>query len=949
MVFISNRSLKENVSQLDNEHMSPIWDEVELQNLIKHNQIKIQGSLEEYTRLLAAFSGGHPLVAIALARKAPSINLLVSNQLTKTPALEDEDLTVEVTNLLFNELLVDQDLRDFVLRISILVYPADILLLDFLSRKVSPALRTPSTLMTDRLKGTILEGDPKKGLQVAFVFRKVAADYISVDQRKEIFEHTSIFLLTPKNNVINADEAIQGIMYALLSHNLRRAFAWALMLLLEIPKLSNDQTTYLIDRLFFIEALKMPEAADVRIYYQITLLQIATGYSRIGKRKRCIEILNRILAHKVDISETPAALPIPIDQIYESFKMYLALELGLNQDFSHALQMLDQIDPRNLPLGDMDVNLIQVASDLVARGKPSEFPKNFLYRRVKTTTPAEDTVIGQLAVSFLKLGVLLSKEGSSVDLKKTLEVEDESPPVLWDLLSEMTRAQIELQRRNSEESIKILDGIMEKVSEAGIASNTLKAKVLIVKGDAFYLMHQDQNARVNYVKALKFLPGDQVLFDRAWANYRIGLCTTNAQEAISALSDASQQFNLLGYRYQAALSDGEKAVALYKAGKLYESVLEFEGLAKEYYLNGQMEYAPAVTIALALVGRIQSELEKKPVPTDASGKPIFPPFERGIFGKVAEHAKPNPGQCAAFYTLGEVYELLGKKDRKIEALKLSVSGSPKADLDVKVRVLAGLELIYELTLAGALEGVANAVKNLFHSTTGQEFRSEDFWVFATFTKIEVLLKEGRFHKEGYLKLLDVFEDATSCLSGKRKSWWLAEIYKRKAGIDSVTSPTELKPNYLIKALDHSQKSENYSVLLEVSQSMGYPSKPIARSIRELARIHSLIVLAICNDGGEIERLRSVGSNLVKIWPALEYRRLSEDDLPYWKNLRDRATEFEKKNVPPDLRPPLMVLLLLSVNTVKKNEKYKKAIDWAYATIGDKCGEIPQDVREYLDA
>jgi len=96
-------------------------------------------------------------------------------------------------------------------------------------------------------------------------------------------------------------------MYALFSHNLRRAFAWASMLLLEIPKLSNDQTTYLIDRLVFVEALKMPEAADVRIYYQITLLQIAIGYSRIGERKRCIEILNRILAHKVDISETPAA------------------------------------------------------------------------------------------------------------------------------------------------------------------------------------------------------------------------------------------------------------------------------------------------------------------------------------------------------------------------------------------------------------------------------------------------------------------------------------------------------------------------------------------------------------------------------------------------------------------------------------------------------------------
>lgn len=128
--------------------------------------------------------------------------------------------------------------------------------------------------------------------------------------------------------------------------------------------------------------------------------------------------------------------------------------------------------------------------------------------------------------------------------------------------------------------------------------------------------------------------------------------------------------------------------------------------------------------------------------------------------------------------------------------------------------------------------------------------------------------------------------------------------------------------------------------------MGF-TQPVARTIKELALIQSYMILAICNDGGEIERLRTVGENLVKMWPAVQYRRLSVDDLPYWKPLHDGCKELNESEFPLDLRPAVMVFLLLSLNKVTEDGKYKKAVDWALALVGNTLDRLPVSLSKYL--
>lgn len=74
----------------------------------------------KYLEILQTMSSGHPLVALALTQKYPSAAALLLNSLSG-PSLGDEDLADEIKQLLFNELIRDSDLRNFVIRLSQLI------------------------------------------------------------------------------------------------------------------------------------------------------------------------------------------------------------------------------------------------------------------------------------------------------------------------------------------------------------------------------------------------------------------------------------------------------------------------------------------------------------------------------------------------------------------------------------------------------------------------------------------------------------------------------------------------------------------------------------------------------------------------------------------------------------------------------------------------------------
>ena len=422
-------------------------------------------------------------------------------------------------------------------------------------------------------------------------------------------------------------------------------------------------------------------------------------------------------------------------------------------------------------------------------------------------------------------------------------------------------------------------------------------------------------------------------------SFRIGECSDSESEVFSAFSEASHLFETLELKNLASKAKGEMAVGLYKDGNHEGFVNIIEELANGYYLKKFLEYGPAVAIGLACVTRLKTELKGKVVELDEKR---FPNIKKGIFLSLPEDIKPNPGLCSAFYNLGEAYEMLNKNDRSGICFQQAFEAKPNTEQDVFANISAGIHLMIGLLVKEDYGSLANAAKKVLTSIEPTGRVSDELCAFMIFQKNEECLLRGILSKPSQWKLLESLELATQTLPHERRFWWLAEIYKRKEGTNSVTREANLR-----KSWEYAISGSNFKILTEVGHQLGFILYRVSKSIKDLAEIQLSIVLGICNDQGSVERLETLGNNLVNFRRGMEYRRLAESDLPYLANLRDRAKRLEKEHHPTTLQSPLMVLFLLAVTGNFQNEKYKKALDWAFGKLEGKWEKISEEDRSYV--
>lgn len=272
---------------------------------------------------------------------------------------------------------------------------------------------------------------------------------------------------------------------------------------------------------------------------------------------------------------------------------------------------------------------------------------------------------------------------------------------------------------------------------------------------------------------------------------------------------------------------------------------------------------------------------------------------------------------------------------------------PLIETDFFARVTAGVQLANDLLVKKNISDLHPVVNELLVVVESMEKLSDIMRVTFIFDKAEENLKKGSISKNLFHILLDTLEKATENLPPGRKLWWLAEVYKRKAGIDSVTPETDINADYLRKSWEYARKASNFLILTEIGYHLSFRFLKTTKSIKDLAEIQASVVLGICHDGASIERLGIFGNNLTKCWKQIKYRRLAESDLPYIANLRDRAKRCEENNIPGDLQSPLMIMLLLKVTGRIQSEEYKRASDWALSKLEDNWEKVPEEDRTYL--
>jgi hypothetical protein len=512
-----------------------------------------------------------------------------------------------------------------------------------------------------------------------------------------------------------------------------------------------------------------------------------------------------------------------------------------------------------------------------------------------------------------------------------------------EIIENMIKSQYAFQKQNAEESLKQLDISISLCKEKKLWNKSVKNVISQMQGDAYYMLHENGNAKKAYLKYLRyFYKYNKKDFIYGWVNYRLGLLSDNSKKAVNYFEKSSIIFNRYRYEDLCARSEGERGIALVQLAQPYKFIRIAEWMIKRYFLRNRLKVGPAVSIVLAQLIRIQTNLEHKPLIENKDM--IYPKFERGTYNRVIEEAKPQGTGIIAFYSLATTYSLIGCTDRKLKSLRIALNFSPVTSIDFNVKAIIIKELLSELIPFGDISEIKKLITEII-SLEPTKVRGGIKYLstcaFLPFDKKFSLIKNPR--KEDLIKLLTEIEPYIKELQNTNLNWWLAEIYliKAKLSIDIFKKDQQ----YILwnKAYGHGIKSANQNVIIESAHSLSFTYADFSESIKNLAEIQFDIIKGISSQNCEFERLENIGVNLFNGWNNLDWRKLSTVDLEAKYALMDGARELKKANYNAQDASPVMILLLCSIFNFKGN-----VTEWVSNLIQkEKIDNIPDFVKNKI--
>jgi len=946
ILFISNKRLTPFCRVMLEEIFAPVWTEDEIKEFLS---IKLPEAThyksKKYLELLSGMSGGHPLVALALARRFPSVEQLLFSRF-KGPDLADEDLTMEIKNFLFEDILKDDnDSLLFVLRLSVLTHRASDKIIHTVARKVNPPIAKPFNLVLDKLYGTIIEGDQRQGYSVSFVYKEVAKKKLNLKEQQEIYDAVSLELLKPKGSVLNAIEVTEGIFYALLAFNFERAFYWTVMLLQATinKRLSTIQIKTIIDRLELVTFINAPTDVKVLPLYYLMLLSMAMAYAQIEDYEKACKSLQKIEPLSKEIKDEK--LKIILSVINEAAKIY-RMFLVAKDDPLKSVRILSEIDlveiQKYLPHGAMQIRKFFEA--LLSVVSIKQIPRDLLRRIIDYTDLNNKKAVANLMRIALNLGVKADNEKMNPDEVISLFPSDS---FISELLQLTFNAQYALQKDNSEVAINFIDQAIALCKKQQLWDIPVENVISQLKGDACYKLGKPE-AKNFYLRCIECL-GDQIdSFDYAWANYRLGLLSENPKDAEEYFKNSSKTFELLGYDGLLARSEGERGISLVQLERPLEFVRIVEWMCRRYFLRNRAKFAPSITMAMAQLPRLICDIKGES--TFKEGSRIYPKFERGVYARVLEIAKPQAGGTVAFYSLSRAYSLLKKFDRKIKCLRTALSFNPNSQIEKNSVPLIIHELLDEIIPHGEEKEIEELMVkgislnpndlNLHHGRDSKEFLS--FCIFSKLDSVIINMNNGQRHK--FLNILGKILKDISDIENIHSDWWLAAVWWRKARIGENYYHNKSEKYYVWKqAYDYGVISNNVEVIIHAGHTIGFFYCE-NYSIKSLADIHFNIVKSIPVQKEGSNRIEKIGQDLFRLWSKLDFRRLSEHDLDAKRALMDGAKILNNSGMPVEEAGPIMILLLFSIYQVTG-----EAVDWATEKVKALAIEekIPRDIKERI--
>jgi len=898
IIFISNKSLMNTLLPIDREIKIPPWNEEELSFLIKVNEIKIKDDINDYCKILKIKSAGHPLIAISLAKKFVKLaDLLLEKE--KLTSLYDSDLSGELLKYLFDDISNnDPELKNFIIKASALIFPANIKILNYLSSKIDPKSKSMFKLLFDKLHNNILEGDEKYGYQISYIFSNLAREYLQEDERKSILSHISAYLLRFDSKKIDAVNFNNGLIYAIYSGDIDKALRVAPIFYAALSKQSLDANyiKYFLNYSgLLFESMILPGSKELIYLLHVNLFQIATLRFNIGEKDKALALIDRIIAENPFPENHILFGTMSTDFLYKNIIIWKVFSLCINKDYELALKHLDQLDIDSAKelIAQDKFDPLALVDELLQQVGYKYFPKIYLLAQIKRSLEAMENKWTEILNCFIHYGANLDIHGCTFDesiyeVSGTTEVKN-----IWRVFCDVSYLQLTMQKKSYfEKNMSLFENFNEISKKYNINSSNLEKLLTFQKADLFYANDRQAEAIKYYYEVLK--KEESLSFDTGWCHYRIASATLNLDNAKAHFETAKKIFNDINFSFLASISKGELIIIHYLQDNYKQLISIIEELADAFYLKKDRAYNSSITLALSLATRLKCGIKKEPLPPDEKK---YPEFKRGLFLSISKDVDPEAGPLAAYYIIAEDYDAIGFDEASIRTMKKAFYSVAKNDMERDMQLFIGIKLINRLMLN---EHNGDDIKSIFSSIFTNDYLTQkdttDRYIHeGVILKNEKNILEKVFYKDRFDEMLNRLEETLCNLDEERKNWWLSEIYYYRSGIDNYTPLTSLNYEEALMSNILSLKSGNAGFILLSAQRIIYHLYNYIDNIELYFSLHLGIIETLMGEYEGIEQVIKYGKNII-MW-SKNMRKYPEnkdidDSLRRTTNAINRLNEYK---------------------------------------------------------
>lgn len=907
LVLVTNKTIATQMSAVDETCVAPAWTRDQLLLLLEQQKIKPSGlDAEKYGDLLSSMSGGHPLIAASLARRYPSGAALVTAMATQPkPDPQDIDLSNELKNVLYQEILTSPDKQNLVQRLSLLIGRADGKVLEWLRLKVQPPIQTPLDVLFDEIGGAVLDGDPKTGLAVSPTFKKVAFQRMTPEESRVVYRTMANELFRPVKRTFDAAALIDSAWYSVMAGDFGKAFSCASFLLFGVSKKQPDATIIkaLMSRLEFLQWIRVPADDPVARLSYYSYLTTAAHYSESAKdpasragmlEKIDLEWLRTNVFADKDLTEMAGHLRIAV---------LGQRVLGLHADKDPVGVLTAYLDEVSVPNPtDPLSKLLDVLPLLISKLPAARLKEIDLIRVVDLLARKSTSALADLALLIGNAAHQQPELSPLIDRPTEANARRE-------LFFKLARAYRTFNSGKHAAAAEALEAVEKEAATLRITNAQLGAAFLQFKGDVYFELGNGPASIEAYQKS-NALAGKWDQAVPSWNYFRMGLISPDIDAGLAWLEKAAVLFSQQGNDKWHGRALGAAATTLLREKRYLEGLQAAERLALLYHKD-QKAVGAGLRLLLSQILRLKSELSGESLPEPLTS---FPKLETRSYLHLPDALTVESSGAATFNVLAGFAAAIGRRDQALALLRQAF------EFDGDLRGDRGAWLMNMLTFLTLIEPSDidwSELRHLF--STIPKNRPEPGDKVDTFYFESVLRPLRQKAVKEPAKWGDIamqfFSELSNTLRGQldpNRGQWDIRLNLARGEVQAAMGSPKEAANHYQEAFDAAAKDGHWSLAIEAGGQLSFVLFATSGSLRELAERQHATLQAIAQTSHNEEQLRNFGINMFRCWSTVKWARLVASDLRTKDLILDGAVALREASVGEGDAAPVMLALLSRV-------------------------------------